>query len=94
MPPIIHNYQACTGTELRPFGQISPPKSNALQVVKLPVVQGGFVLLPRRWVVELSFGRMSRFRRLVRDYEQLSDTLAGLHYFAFVILMLKSAVEC
>jgi transposase len=45
------------------------------------------VLLPRRWVVERSFGWMSRFRRLVRDYERLSETLTGLHFVAFAMLM-------
>jgi transposase len=64
-----------------------------LEVVKLPTAKRGFVLLPRRWVVERSFGWMSRFRRLARDYERLPETLAGLHYLAFVILMLKNVVE-
>lgn len=64
-----------------------------LEVVKLPTAKKGFVLLPRRWVVERSFGWMSRFRRLVRDYERLPETLAGLHYLAFVILMLKNVAE-
>jgi transposase len=64
-----------------------------LEVVKLPTAKRGFVLLPRRWVVERSFGWMSRFRRLARDYERLPETLAGLHYLAFVILMLKSVAE-
>ncbi len=48
----------------------------------------GFVLLPRRWVVERSFGWAARFRRLARDYERMSETLAGLHFVAFVCLML------
>lgn len=64
-----------------------------LEVVKLPTAKRGFVLLPRRWVVERSFGWMSRFRRLARDYERLPDTLAGLHYLAFVILMAKNVVK-
>jgi transposase len=64
-----------------------------LEVVKLPMAKRGFVLLPRRWVVERSFGWMSRFRRLARDYERLPETLAGLHYVAFVILMLKNVAE-
>ena len=64
-----------------------------LEVVKLPTAKRGFVLLPRRWVVERSFGWMSRFRRLARDYERLPETLAGLHYLAFVILMLKNVAE-
>ena len=64
-----------------------------LEVVKLPEAKRGFVLLPRRWVVERSFAWAARFRRLARDYERLPQTLAGLHYLAFVILMLKRVVE-
>ena len=64
-----------------------------LEVVKLPTAKRGFVLLPRRWVVERSFGWMSRFRRLARDYERLPETLAGLHDLAFVILMLKNVAD-
>jgi transposase len=59
-----------------------------LEVVKLPTAKRGFVLLPRRWVAERSFAWMARFRRLARDYERLPDTLAGLHFVAFAILML------
>ena len=60
----------------------------ALHVVKLPEAKRGFVLLPRRWVVERSFGWAARFRRLARAYEKLPQTLAGLHYVAFAMLML------
>ena len=58
-----------------------------LEVVKLPSAKRGFVLLPRRWVVERSFAWMARFRRLARDYERLDETLVGLHFVAFAILM-------
>jgi transposase len=64
-----------------------------LEVVKLPDVKKGFVLLPRRWVVERSFGWMARFRRLARDYERLPDTLKGLHFLAFAILMAHRFVQ-
>jgi transposase len=63
-----------------------------LQVVKLPDAKKGFVLLPRRWVVERSFGWTSRFRRLARDHERLPQTLEGLHFVVFAILMLGNAV--
>jgi transposase len=63
-----------------------------LEVVKLPTAKHGFVLLPRRWVVERSFAWMSRFRRLARDYERLAQTLAGLHFIAFAILMARRFV--
>jgi transposase len=59
-----------------------------LEVVKLSEAKRGFVLLARRWVVERSFAWTSRFRRLVRDYERLPATLAGLHLVAFACLML------
>lgn len=62
-----------------------------LAVVKLPEAKRGFVLLPRRWVVERDFAWTTRFRRLVRDYERLPETLAGLHLVAFVFLMLQRA---
>jgi transposase len=64
-----------------------------LEVVKLPEAKRGFVLLPRRWVVERSFAWAARFRRLARDCERLPETLAGLHYLAFVTLMVKRFVE-
>jgi transposase len=64
-----------------------------LIVVKLPDVKKGFVLLPRRWVVERSFGWIARFRRLARDYERLPDTLKGLHFLAFAVLMLTRFVR-
>ncbi len=59
-----------------------------LEVVKLPEAKRGFVLLPRRWVVERGFAWAARFRRLARDYERLPQTLAGLHFIAFACLML------
>ena len=62
-----------------------------LQVVKLDQAKRGFVLLPRRWVVERSFGWGARFRRLARDYERLALTMQQLHFLAFVGLMLTKA---
>jgi len=59
-----------------------------LEVVKHTQAKRGFVLLPRRWVVERSFAWAARFRRLARDYERLSASLAGYHYFAFAWIML------
>jgi transposase len=61
-----------------------------LVVVKLAQARKGFVLLPKRWVVERSFAWAARFRRLARDYERLPATLAGLHWLAFLTLMLNS----
>jgi transposase len=59
-----------------------------LEVVKHTEAKRGFVLLPRRWVVERSFGWLGRFRRLARDYERLTQTLAGWHWLAFLTILL------
>ena len=57
-------------------------------VVTRPEASKGFVLLPKRWVVERPFAWLSRFRRLARDYERRPTTLARLHFAAFVCLLL------
>jgi transposase len=61
-----------------------------LEVVKLGTAKRGVVLRPRRWVVERSFAWMARFRRLARDYERWPQTFAGIHWLAFITLMLGS----
>jgi transposase len=60
--------------------------------VRLVQAKWGFVLLPRRWEVERSFGGMSRFRRLMQNYERPNAILIGLHFVAFAPLMLQRAV--
>ena len=77
--------QGYTGDEP---AQAAKAQGMRLEVIKLPQAKRGFVLLPRRWVVERSFAWMTRFRRLARDYERLPETLAGLHLLAFTLLML------
>jgi transposase len=59
-----------------------------LEVVKHTEAKRGFVLLPRRWVVERSFAWAARFRRLARDYERLATTLGAFHFLAFACLMI------
>jgi transposase len=62
-----------------------------LTVAKHKEAKRGFVLLRRRWVVERTFGWLGRFRRLARDYERRTQTLAGWHWLAFVVLLLATA---
>jgi len=78
--------QGYTGKEAQ---EVAEGHGIELVVVKLPEAKRGFVLLPRRWVIERSFAWTTRFRRLVRDYERLPETLAGLHFVAFACLMLN-----
>ena len=73
-----------------------PADHAAVQCIKLEVVKHheanrGFVLLPRRWVVERSFAWLGRFRRLARDYERLGKTLEAWHWLAAVALLLGKA---
>jgi transposase len=61
-----------------------------LEIVKHHEAKRGFVLLPRRWVVERTFGWLGRFRRLARDYERLADTLKNWHWLAFLGLLMTN----
>ena len=63
-----------------------------LIVVKHAEAKRGFVLLPRRWVIERAFAWATRFRRLAKDYERLPSVLAGFHFLAFACLMVHKAV--
>jgi transposase len=82
--------QGYTGDEPK---QEAKEASIDLIVVKLPEAQKGFVLLPRRWVVERSFAWTARFRRLARDFERTPEILRGLHFLAFAIPMLHNFVK-
>lgn len=77
--------QGVNQQELTPVTDSSPL---AISSSRMPEAKKGFVLLPRRWVVERSFAWSGRFRRLARDYERLASTLAGLHFVAFACVML------
>lgn len=77
--------QGYTGAEAT---QAAAEHGIQLEVVKLAEAKKGFVLLPRRWVVERTFGWIARCRRLARDYERLPATFAGLHWIMFSGLLL------
>jgi transposase len=83
--------QGYTGATAAEAAQQSAIK---LEIVKHQAAKRGFVWLPKRWVVERTFGWLGRFRRLARDYERLTATLAGWHWLAFLSLMLgKSSLK-
>ncbi len=60
-----------------------------VQVVLRPKQRQGFVLLPKRWVVERTFGWWSWGRRLTRDYERLPETSETLIYLAMIRIMAR-----
>ena len=101
--PLLEDVQAVTGgTVTKAFadgGYTGEPAAQAarkhgveLTIVKVPDAVRGFVILPKRWIVERSFAWKTRFRRLVKDYERLPETVAGLHFAVFAILMLARLV--
>lgn len=58
-----------------------------LEVIRHAEAKKGFVLLPRRWVVDRSLAWMSRFRHLAYNCERLPTTFGALYYVAFAALM-------
>jgi len=60
-----------------------------LHIVSRPEGSKGFVLLPKRWVVERTFGWINRYRRLSKDYERRNDSSEAMVQIAFVHLMLQ-----
>ena len=77
-------------TRARRYAEAAAKEGVRLEVVSLPEAKRGFVLLPRRWVVERSFAWSARFKRLAKDYERLPEVLAGFHAAIFCALMLKA----
>ena len=62
----------------------------ALEIVTRPDDATGFVVLPRRWVVERTFGWLGRYRRLSKDYERLPETSETLIYIAMIHRMSRN----
>ena len=60
-----------------------------LQLVRKPAGQRGFQILPRRWVVERTFGWLVRYRRLARDYERLTESSEAMIRLASIHMMLR-----
>src|SRR5690606_31691660 len=64
-------------------------KEFVVEVVRRIAGDPGFKVLPRRWVVERTFGWMIRWRRLVRDYEQRLDVSEAMIHVAMGSLLLR-----
>src|SRR5258706_317933 len=60
-----------------------------LQVIHRPEQQKGFAVLPKRWIVERTFGWFMKNRRLVRDYEVKTEHAECWLYVAMLSLMLR-----
>jgi len=60
-----------------------------LEIVNRSDDRTGFVVLPKRWIVERTFGWFGRYRRLSKDYEQLPASSETIIYIAMIHLMLR-----
>ena len=68
---------------------IDQPPTFLLHVWQHLVKVVGFKLLPRRWVVERSFGWLNRSRRLSKDYEQSISSSEAMIMLAMIRIMLR-----
>ena len=60
-----------------------------LEIIEKHEGQIGFQILPKRWVVERTFGWLVRQRRLARDYERLPETSEAFIYIAMIRIMVR-----
>ncbi len=60
-----------------------------LEIVRRSDAQKGFVVLPKRWIVERTFGWLNRCRRLSKDYEYLTETSEAMIHVAMINLMVR-----
>jgi putative transposase len=60
-----------------------------LEIVRRSDTQKGFVVLPKRWIVERTFGWLNRCRRLSKDYEYLTETSEAMIHVAMINLMVR-----
>jgi hypothetical protein len=63
--------------------------STRTEIVKRSHEMQGFVILPRRWVVERTFSWFGRNRRLAKDFENLAETLGAFLALASIQLALR-----
>ena len=65
-----------------------------LEIVKRSDAVKGFVVLPKRWIVERTLAWLSRYRRMAKDYERLTKTAETMIYLAMTRLMLTRIARC
>lgn len=60
-----------------------------VEIVSKHAEQRGFVVLPKRWIVERTFGWLGRYRRLSKDYEQNTASSEAWIYLAMIHIMVR-----
>jgi putative transposase len=81
--------QAYTGELIAWLWALRPWRKVRLEIVKRPEGTKGFLLLPKRWIVERTFGWFGRYRRLSKDYEYLTQSSEAMIHVAMIHLMVR-----
>jgi putative transposase len=81
--------QAYTGDLAAWLWGLRPWRKVRLDIVKRPEGTKGFLLLPKRWIVERTFAWLGRYRRLAKDYEYLTQTSEAMIRVAMIHLMVR-----
>jgi putative transposase len=81
--------QAYAGDLLAWVWALRPWRNVRLAIVKRPEGTKGFLLLPTRWIVERTFAWLGRYRRLSKDYEDLTQTSETMLRVAMIHLMVR-----
>jgi putative transposase len=81
--------QAYAGDLIAWLWALRPWRHIRLEIVKRPEGTRGFLLLPKRWIVERTFAWLGRYRRLSKDYEYLTQTSEAMIRVAMIHLMVR-----
>jgi putative transposase len=81
--------QAYAGDLIDWLWGLRPWRKVRLEIVKRPEGIKGFLLLPKRWIVERTFAWLGRYRRLSKDYEYLPQTSETMIRVAMIHLMIR-----
>jgi putative transposase len=81
--------QAYAGDLVAWVWALRPSRKVRLEIVKRPEGAKGFLLLPKRWIVERTFAWLGRYRRLSKDYEYLTQTSEAMIQVAMIHLMVR-----
>ena len=86
---VIWADQAYRGDLVAWVRTLRPWRKVHLEIVKRPEGSTGFLLLPKRWIVERTFAWLARYRRLSKDYEYLVKTSEAIIRVAMIHLMVR-----
>jgi putative transposase len=81
--------QAYAGDLMAWVWSLRPRRQIRLDIVKRPEGTTGVQLLPKRWIVERTFGWFGHYRRLSKDYEDVTQTSEAMIRVAMIHLMVR-----